>query len=228
MNDTRHDHDHDDPHDHDHDHSSRRHGADDAHRPADRPGDATGDGGSAASGAARPLGFWLATVERRITAEVEAALADLEVTRRDWRRLNLIAGDVRDERMLARLDARPHKLDDLVERGWVAGGPGDWSVTTAGRDALDELTRRVGAVRDRVAGAVASEDFATMLASLEAIARELGWDESSASEHERRRRGGPGTARAHRGRTAGRGHRHDRDVHVRVHVHHGRRRGHGR
>ncbi|GAA2033072.1 hypothetical protein GCM10009819_16430 [Agromyces tropicus] len=155
----------------------------------------------------RPLGFWLKTVDRLIAAEVEAALADLDVTRRDWRRLNLVAGEVRDEHLLTRLDARPHKLDDLVERGWVAGGPGDWSLTDAGREALDRLTDRVGRIRARVAGTVTEEDFATTVASLEAIARELGWDASAPEPSGRGPRGarfgdrrGPWAGRAWSGR----------------------------
>ncbi|WP_353814464.1 MarR family winged helix-turn-helix transcriptional regulator [Agromyces sp. SYSU T00266] len=168
----------------------------------DRPGDADGanDAPETPAPGIRPLGFWLKVVERRIAVEVDAALADQGVTRRDWRRLNLVAGEVRDERLAARLAARPHKLDDLVERGWIAGEPGAWTPTDAGRKALDALTERVQAVRDRVRSAVSDEEYATTVASLEAIARELGWDESMPEPrrgHGRRRPGfaagfGPG------------------------------------
>ena len=51
-------------------------------------------------------------------------------------------------------------------------------LTDAGREARDRLEGQVSALRERVAGAVSAEDFATTLRSLEAIARELGWDES--------------------------------------------------
>ncbi|WP_430647077.1 hypothetical protein [Agromyces sp. GXS1127] len=164
--------------DHDHDRPADSNGANDA-RETPAPG-------------IRPLGFWLKVVDRRIAAEVDAAFADQEADLRDWRRLNLIAGEVRDERLEARLAARPHKLDDLVERGWVAGEPGTWSLTDAGREALDALTERVQVVRDRVRSAVSDEDYATTIASLEAIARELGWDESSPEPRGRRGRRRPG------------------------------------
>ncbi len=46
-------------------------------------------------------------------------------------------------------------------------------------------------VREKVAGAVSAEDFAMMTASLEAIARELGWDENARMPHRGRRGFGP-------------------------------------
>ncbi|MGR0218573.1 MarR family winged helix-turn-helix transcriptional regulator [Agromyces sp. ZXT2-6] len=198
----------------------------------------------------RPLGFLLRVVDRRIAAEIDAVLADQGVTRRDWRRLNLVAGEVRDERMAARLDAHPHKLDDLVELGWVSGEPGAWALTATGREALDALTARVQAVRDRVRSAVSDDDYVTTVASLEAIARALGWDGSTPEPGVRRGRRGPrsGDRRAmRRGPGARRGvppwfadaphgglARPKEDVHVHVHLHdddgrrHGHRRGRGR
>jgi hypothetical protein len=161
-----HDH-HDDPADHD--------PAD--HDAAPAAGDNETDEGSEPT-APRPLGFWLKTVDALIDREFEAAFADLGVTRRDWRLLNLIGGEVRDDRLRARLDARPHRVLPLVERGWVAGEPGAWTLTDEGRDALASLGERVGEIRSRVGGAVSSDDYATTMASLEAIARELGWDEA--------------------------------------------------
>jgi len=59
----------------------------------------------------------------------------------------------------------------------------------------------IDAVRARVSGAVSPEDYATTVAALEAIARELGWDESHAGHGSGRgeRHGfGPG-AHGHRG-----------------------------
>jgi hypothetical protein len=134
----------------------------------------------------RPLGFWLKLVDRRISEEMETLFADDGITRRDWRMLNLLAGEARDERLAERLHARPHALHRLVERGWVAGFPPE--ITDPGREARDRLEAQVTALRERVAGAVSPDDFATTLRSLEAIARELGWDESQPLP--RGRRGG--------------------------------------
>ncbi|HET6673519.1 MAG TPA: hypothetical protein VFG92_09100, partial [Agromyces sp.] len=71
----------------------------------------------------RPFGFWLKLVDRRISEQFETLFADDGITRRDWRMLNLLAGEVRDERLTERLLSKPHALHRLVERGWVAGFP---------------------------------------------------------------------------------------------------------
>ena len=52
-------------------------------------------------------------------------------------------------------------------------------LTDEGRAAKERLGAIVEGIRSRVAGAVTPDDFATTLASLEAIARELGWDENA-------------------------------------------------
>ncbi len=126
----------------------------------------------------RPFGFWLKLVDRRLSDEMETLFAADGITRRDWRMLNLLAGEARDERLADRLRAKPHALHRLAERGWIVGAPP--VLTDAGREARDRLEGQVSALRERVAGAVSAEDFATTLRSLEAIARELGWDESHA------------------------------------------------
>ena len=158
------------------------------------------------------------------------------ITRRDWRMLNLLAGEARDERLAERLHSKPHALHHLAERGWIAGAPP--VLTEAGREARDRLEVQVRALRERVAGAVSAEDFATTLRSLEAIARELGWDESDPMPrgHRGGRRHGFGGHRFGGGHGfggwhgAGKGHAFGhhpgfgeqpgrQDVHVHVHLH---------
>ncbi len=196
-------------------------------------------------GSSLPLGFWLPTVDRLLEREFEAAFVDLDVTRREWQALNLIAGEVRDERLRAKLDARPGRLVALVDRGWVTGEPGAWQLTETGREAHAHLKERVDGIRARVHGAVSPDDYATTLASLEAIARALGWNESDADRPGRGRFGrrgrkawGPRHGRGfgpfgvppfrpgfgngpHQGHHGG-----EREIHV--HVHLDDRRGHGR
>ena len=77
----------------------------------------------------------------------------------------------------ARLEREGRRLRGLVDRGWVTGTPGSWTLTDEGRAAFERLGAKVAGIRARVAGAVSPEDFATTLATLEAIAAELGWEE---------------------------------------------------
>lgn len=193
--------------------------SDDSERPA------------ASTGTDRPFGFWLKLVDRRLSDEMQALFAADGITRRDWRMLNLLAGEARDERLADRLRAKPHALHRLAERGWITGAPP--MLTDVGREARDRLEAQVRALRERVAGAVSAEDFATTLHSLEAIARELGWDESHPIPrgHRGGRRHGsggwPGFGGWH-GAGMGHGFGHhpgfrpqqgQQDVHVHVHLH---------
>jgi len=152
----------------------------------------------------RPIGYWLRVIDRRLDDRMRELFAAEGLTRRDWRRLNLIGGSVADPRMSERLASRPERVAPLIERGWVTGGPDAWTLTEAGETARATLLERVSALRGEVAGAVGPEDFATTLASLEAIARTLGW-----SENER-------MPRRH-----GRGFRHHSRVEHHGHGHHG-------
>lgn len=155
----------------------------------EKPGDETpdttpADGAGAPEGDRiptdrRPLGFWLRAVDGLITDEFATVFQGEGVTRRDWMLLNALAGDVDSSALAERLARRPKRLRSLEKRGWAEEqGDGTWVLTAEGRAAKERLGDLVDGVRARVAGAVSPEDFATTVASLEAIARELGWDES--------------------------------------------------
>ncbi|MFB6611096.1 MarR family winged helix-turn-helix transcriptional regulator [Agromyces sp. NPDC056379] len=150
----------------------------------------------------RPFGFWLRVIDRRLDEAMRELFAEEGITRRDWRRLNLVAGTVTDPRMSERLAARPERVEPLVERGWVEGEPGAWRLTEAGETARASLQERVATLRAKVAGAVSPEDFATTMASLEAIAGELGWVEGERMP----RRHGRGFGRRQHGEGFGRRH----------------------
>ena len=143
---------------------------------SDQPDRPEHEGTAASTPTDRPFGFWLKVVDRRLAEEMETLFAADGITRRDWRLLNLLAGTANDERLAERLRAKPHALHRLVERGWVEGEPP--AITDAGREALARLEQQVSGLRERIAGAVPAEDFATTVRTLEAVARELGWDES--------------------------------------------------
>jgi hypothetical protein len=126
----------------------------------------------------RPLGFWLRTVDALITREFAAAFDGANIDRRDWMLLNALSGDTELPAFAERFIRKGKRLRGLAERGWVEeAGDGTWSLTDQGRAAKEQLGSIVDGIRSRVAGAVPPEDYATTMASLEAIARELGWEE---------------------------------------------------
>lgn len=128
----------------------------------------------------RPLGYWLRLVDALITREFARTLENEGVGRRDWMLLNVLSGTIEVPGLAERLARRGKHLRRLEERGWVApAGDGTWSLTDEGRAAQERLTALVSGIREKVAGAVSPEEFATMTASLEAIAGELGWDETT-------------------------------------------------
>ncbi|HET8927672.1 MAG TPA: hypothetical protein VFN24_07555, partial [Microbacterium sp.] len=146
----------------------------------------------------RPLGYWLRVVDRLITREFAAALEAEDVSRRDWMLLNLLSGDVEAPAFAAaRLERRDKHLRRLKERGWVARGDDGWELTDEGRAAKERLAEIVQSVREKVSGAVSPEDWERLGASLEAIARELGWDESQGMPRGRGFGRGFGRGRGH-------------------------------
>ena len=126
----------------------------------------------------RPLGYWLRTVDGLITREFAAAFDGADIDRRDWMLLNALSGDVEMPSFAERFVRKGKRLRNLAERGWVEEqGDGTWALTEEGRAAKEQLGEIVDGIRSRVADAVSPEDYATTMASLEAIARELGWEE---------------------------------------------------
>jgi len=126
----------------------------------------------------RPLGYWLRTVDGLITREFAAAFDGADIDRRDWMLLNALSGDVEMPSFSERFARKGKRLRNLAERGWVEEqGDGTWSLTDEGRAARERLGEIVDGIRSRVTEAVSPEDYATTMASLEAIALELGWEE---------------------------------------------------
>lgn len=142
--------------------------------------------------AGMPLGFWLRTVDALISREFAAAFEGTGASRRDWMILNTIDGSVSAPGFAERLARKGKRLRKLADRGWIdEQGDGTWVLTDDGRAAKERLGDIVTGIRSRVAGAVSPDDYATMTASLETIARELGWEEGMRMPR-RPRRGGFG------------------------------------
>lgn len=152
--------------------------------PTNKPSDDEGAPGAstrAGTPTDRPLGYWLRLVDALITREFASTLETEGVGRRDWMLLNVLSGTIDAPGFAERLARRGKHLRRLEERGWVAqAGDGSWTLTDDGRAAQERLSGLVAGIREKVADAVTPEQFATLTASLEAIARELGWDEKDA------------------------------------------------
>ncbi|WOF22818.1 hypothetical protein N8K70_15700 [Microbacterium betulae] len=141
----------------------------------------------------RPLGFWLKAVGALVDREMDAALRGEAVDRRDWRLLKALDGAADTPWLHERMARKPRRIEALTDRGWATRTDGEWTLTDDGRAAVERLTAKVAGVRERVSGAVPPEELTTTIASLEAIARELGWEEGRPlPRHGRRRRDGLG------------------------------------
>jgi len=76
-------------------------------------------------------------------------------------------------------------IADFVERGWVTLS-GDRNevveLTDAGRAAHESARERIQGLRTSMTSGISEADYATTIATLEAMARNLGWHEKSAPE----------------------------------------------
>lgn len=132
----------------------------------------------------RPLGYWLRAVDALLTREFAQALEAEGISRRDWMLLNVLSGDVDAPGLSERLARKGKRLRSLEERGWVEEtGDGTWTLTEAGRAEKERVGGIVDGIRSRLVDAVGAEAFADTMSSLEAMARELGWDENEGFGH---------------------------------------------
>jgi len=160
----------------------------------------------------RSLGFWLRAADAAIAAELSRVLADEGLDRRDWAVLNVLAGELDAPGLADRVRHGGKRVRSLAARGWAVEADEAWTLTDTGRRERDRIQGLVDGVRARVRGAVPEADLATTIASLETIARALGWDEAAPRRFgPRGRRGfGPRCGGFGRGRGFGHGHEHGR------------------
>ena len=72
-------------------------------------------------------------------------------------------------------------LSDLSEKGWVTVVDGVATLTDAGREVHDAASARIEEVRASLTADVSDADYATTVATLERMARNLGWSRPDAS-----------------------------------------------
>ena len=134
----------------------------------------------------RSLTYWLALVDRLVEERFSAALEEHGVTRLQWRIMSVLStGAANAEELdtaLAELlptdseETPAEELDELMDSGWVVAGDGRFTLTERGQSAHDGLAEAVTELRAMLVADVSEADQAETAATLERMARNLGWD----------------------------------------------------
>ncbi len=132
-------------------------------------------------------------------AEVEAALP----ARRGHRPAGPARGIRPDRPHREHREHREHRTveqlhDGFVTRGWAALDRGSYALTAEGERIHDALLANVQKVRMDVTAGIPDADYATTMATLERIAKNVGWDPATrAKAHGLGRARGHGPHRGH-------------------------------
>ena len=134
----------------------------------------------------RPLGFWLALVDRLVEERFSAALEEHGVTRTQYRVLGILASGPASaadlEGALSDMPPDPdgisatEELGELVDSGWVHV-EGSYTITERGAAANDRLADVVDELRATLTEGLSEEEQAATAVALERMARNLGWGE---------------------------------------------------
>lgn len=159
---------------------------------------------NATSDQSRPFGFWITAADRLLADRFATAFEDEGITRREWRILTVIGGTVPAGREL-----RGRALRTLSGLGWIERTVDGWALTADGAAAHARLGTAVEEIRTQVADLLAPEELAAMTASLEKLARGLGYEEGMRLPRRRGRepRGHRHGERFGQGEHPGHGHR---------------------
>lgn len=139
----------------------------------------------------RPIGYWLKLVDRLIDQSFDDVFLRTGLTRRHWQVLNMIRDGVSDATTVdsvlspfasaggagspGQAAAVSAEISDLRTRGWIAQGGSGWEVTVAGQHAYHDLLDAVSVSRERLAEGITREQYDRTIATLEQMARNLGW-----------------------------------------------------
>ena len=144
--------------------------------------------------ASRPIGFWLKLVDRLIDEQFASTLEEHGVTRRQWQLLNVLSqGDATVQQLDAAVapflsagvgangepgepETSAEHLSELIESAWVDATASGYELTERGRTAFEKLDAVVTELRGRLSEGLTTEQYDMTVASLEQMARNLGWD----------------------------------------------------
>ena len=137
----------------------------------------------------RPIGYWLKLVDRMIDERFASTLEEHGVTRRQWQLLTVLSRggatvdqlDTAVAPFLSSVDneSSTEHLGELIESGWVSSTETGFQITDRGLTAYTRLAEVVEANREIATEGINTEDYNTMVATLERVARNLGWSDAS-------------------------------------------------
>src|SRR5690606_7895822 len=133
----------------------------------------------------RPIGFWLKLVDRLIDERFAAIIEEHGVTRRQWQLMGVITGGgATAEQLDAALapfltaggdETSADHLAELVESDWVVVDVDRYALTERGDTAYARLGTIVEGLRSTIAEGLSDAEYASTVASLERMARNLGY-----------------------------------------------------
>lgn len=136
----------------------------------------------------RPIGYWLKLVDRMIDERFASTLEEHGVTRRQWQLLTVLSRggatvDQLDTAVAPFLSAADNEsstehLGELIESGWVTSTETGFQITDRGLTAYTRLAEVVEANREIATEGINTEEYNTMVATLERVARNLGWSDA--------------------------------------------------
>ena len=134
----------------------------------------------------RTLAYWLALVDRLVETRFSSALEEHGVTRLQWRILSVLADNptsaeeldtaLADVQSTDSEETPAEELDELMDSGWVQAAEGRFTLTERGQSAHDGLAEAVTELRVALTVGVSDDEQAQTAATLERMARNLGWD----------------------------------------------------
>ena len=140
--------------------------------------------------APRPLGYWVRTVDQALEERLQSAAEESGLTRREWQILNrLRIGAVEEDSLRAALapyldgdESLADPLRRLADDGLLVHNEPEWRLTDDGVERVDRVREEAAQeIRERATDGLSEEDEERLLATLERIARNLGWDPASPS-----------------------------------------------
>ena len=129
---------------------------------------------------ARPIGWWLKEANTRLDAAFDDALQNTGVDRRGWQVLDSLArGPVSRAELVDSLaafdptESLQLKVDDVLERGWLAETDGVLQLTESGVRQHAAVAPLVGRVRERVRTVLPQDDYVTLVRLLARLTEAL-------------------------------------------------------